>query len=906
MKHRLNWSFGEPRTEGGYLLTHFYYQPGRHVELRLPWPAQVFEAAGGLPIQMEIEGEETPAMGLASGSAESGRQLYDRLGKEAQAVLIRAFANLNDAEEERILFLRFSTPQAENRELCLTLEELPWEWLHDGESFLAWRYSLQIVRSHARDLDLFPVRAMSVSSWRILLITPFVDEKGRQGLAPLPAGIHEIRALRELQSHTNGLITVSPAGDSDISPGIKTFSELEKALQDQEHPPYTLMHFVGHGVIYDSEPCLCFETEQGGVDYIPVARLKKLLLSVRETRGMQALPAELFLNACGSSRRGRYSSGFASGLHDLGICVLGYASEIPDDEKPVLAAKAFYQSLCIDQSLQKPDESPSVITAIGYARKVLRHQEPDSASVGSHLRAYISADISFAITGRSFIERTIQSLYSRWAEWMKPMDYTDHLSIHFVLALFFGIMLGFQNLLLILPEVVLIKDLTYQEIVSEIARILLIGPMSFLVAAIWIAWQTQRNHRFLLTHTEQSQLKEAFKWSLRSIPLLLIAGFSFVLLFMYSFSRLDILTAQTVAVSGWVQLPVPNFWFGLNACLGFVLCLVLWLATWVNTQRRITLHSYKSFMALGGLYLFIGVVFLTPLVQDALSGTIRFGLWFICLLIHITAYSMTSVKMLKETAWRASQKRRGPARLSWRKLAPLLGGVALLFFCYFFLEESVRFESHTIQQALRNRWGPYDHLDNGLTEVKTIERALRQRAIQDIPDRTLEAAQEDWLLSVVSADYSLYRAVQEPEADERRRWLTQGKDLLDQARQLHPEVGFEDYWNNIYAMIDMMLANDAADEEHKRKLYLQALSKAQLAVKKDQLNFAYLDTLSRIEAHLANLNRDPGLLMSAATHNREAQWRAFFLRSPRADEVRSSIDRMHEYILQKQKEIMEE
>ena len=413
--HKLYWSFGEPREDKGDLVCDFYYQTGRHRELRLPWPSQRFTASGDLSISLGNGLSSVRSFSdFSSGTEEAGRKLYEFLENEAQASLIRAFSNLPEDDKERILCLQFTSPSNENRERCLALEDLPWELLHDGYNFITERYSLQIIRSYTRDLFFDQTGQKEISSWRILLISPFVFSEPERceelGLAPLPQGQEEIQAIRSLEKQTYGLVKAGPNHSFNSSVGITRFAELERTLFSPACPEYQLIHFVGHGLIYDEEPCLCFESETGGVDYVSVERMRKLFQAIRDA-GNRELPSVLFLNACGSSSRGRYSAGFASALHDLGICVLGYKTEVRDDTIPLLAAKNFYQSLCVDQSLHTPSRSPDVVTAVGAARQVLRKAENETKPIWGSLRAYVPVDLSFQVHGRGTVERTVQYIY---------------------------------------------------------------------------------------------------------------------------------------------------------------------------------------------------------------------------------------------------------------------------------------------------------------------------------------------------------------------------------------------------------------------------------------------------------------------------------------------------------------
>ena len=97
-------------------------------------------------------------------------------------------------------------------------------------------------------------------------------------------------------------------------------------------------------------------------------------------------------------------------------------------------------------------------------------------------------------------------------------------------------------------------------------------------------------------------------------------------------------------------------------------------------------------------------------------------------------------------------------------------------------------------------------------------------------------------------------------------------------------------------MVNILQADLWENDAEKQTAYRNAITLAQRAVAKDPRNFAYLDTLARAEAKLAVLTRDLQLLRKAQLHARQAQWSAFFLRSPRADGIRASIDQLADFI----------
>ena len=904
--HRLCWSFGEPREEAGQLVVPFYYQIGRHVELQLPWPTPRFSGAGGLAIQV---GNALPSAAYTGKwdpyAVEIGQRLYESLGPEAQSTLIRTFANRSTNGSPRVLLLQFSTPQSQRSEIDLALEDLPWELLHDGETFIAWRYGLQIVRSHARDTELFP-HEVHLSSWGILMVSPFVnasEERCRQaGLEPLPAAQKELTSLRDLQRQTKGLVRVLPGGGRGPG-GIATFEELGRVLQTAPLSSIQIIHFMGHGMVFHEEPCLCFESEDGQVDYVSVGRMRRMLQRLQEERGPEVLPQVFFLNACSSSSRGRYSAGFASGLHDLGLTVVGYQSEIRDDFRPQLAAEQFYRSLCVEQALQNPHRPPNVVTAIDAARRSLRGGANDESAVWGRLRAYIPAGVHFYIEGRGFLERKVQSLYARFAQWMNPIDYTDHLSLVFLLAIVFGILFGTLNLAFVLPEGVWQRHLTYSEIVSELTRIFLVGPLSFLAGSFIVALQTRFNHRDLVaSERPQSAVGRGMRmFNQLGVMVLngLLAGGLFALLFSYSFARLDLLTNQTMELANLLLISVDTFWYGLVGLLGAALALSLMLSSLFNRYSRESLHSYRSFYVLAIFLLLLGAIIGGIVLGGIESSVHRKLAWGAGAIVLIAGYCTASVKILKEVGWRSAKKRDASQAFSWRKFIPLLGGIGLLILGYFLLEESVRFEQNTIQQALQNREVIEEPIESeNVRNRAIIERALRQRAIQSIPETVKQRAEDDWLLNVVTADSTLVQALREEDPAMRYTLLTQAQSSLNEAAKQHPEVRYTDYYANIKAMALLLLAQQKVDPIEQRRLLNDAVEFAHLAVRKDPENFAYLDTLARAETHLAILNEDQAMLREALQHSHQAQWSAFFLRSPRGDEVRRSIGNLKNKIEQ--------
>ena len=893
---RLNWSFGEPHENDGGLAVDFYYQTGKHISLQFAWPTRRFTGAGNLPLQSKDLSSGAWFGAWDHQAQETGRRLYELLGPEAQKTLIHTFANLQDDESDRALVLQFPIPSHDAKERCLALEDLPWELLHDGETYISWRYGLQIIRSHTRDSESINKQKIDVSTWGVILATPFAtgyDEVLQKvGLPSLPHSVDEIEMLRSLQNWSGGLIRVWPAMSRRRPGGVKTVNQLDAALRSSQGGPKTILHFIGHGVMVDDEPSLCFEDEKGEVDYVSVSRLRTILTSVKESAPKHTIPSIFFLNACGSSSRGRYSAGFASGLHDLGLCVLGYQAEIEDNDKPILAARRFYQSLCIDQSLQTPHLNPTAVGAVEAARRSLRGPDSDAAPLWGRFRAYIPPGIEFIPKGRGFMERTVQSMYTRFADWLNPSDYTDHLSLGFIIALLSGVLLGIQNLAFILPETVDLSYLTYGEIISELIRIFLIGPMSFLGASLFAAWLTRRNHQKILHRSESPPPQSHDGIPLMPLPLSLLAGAAFGIGFSYSFSRLDLLTAQVVGLANVTQLSAPVFWYGLVGLLSLCLTLLLTLSSIYHIQRRDSLHSYGTFYFLSFVvFCLMALYVLFISIEQEVMYYRKIG-WLAGSVAIITIFAFSTIKIVKEVSWRASKKRKPFIAFSWRKFWPLVGSAILVAFCYAWLENSARFPTEFIRQTIQERKAEIQTGQTTPRVVQILERALRQRAVSETPESLSIIAQQDWLLSIVYADSALYQYTQEGE----RALLLECEQYLQQASALNQEATVRDYRENIAAMVNILQADLWENDAEKQTAYRNAITLAQRAVAKDPRNFAYLDTLARAEAKLAVLTRDLQLLRKAQLHARQAQWSAFFLRSPRADGIRASIDQLADFI----------
>lgn len=899
MKHQLFWIFGTPQEEAGELAVDFYYQAGKHTRLHITIPAPRFHAAGELPFHINNEsGTQFSTFDLPSNPVEAGKKLFALLGEDAQKTLIRTFANLENGVDERALYLVFSSPQAESYEWSLTLEDLPWEYLHDGNGFISNHYQLQIIRNHTKDHYPTGVSQHEVDYWRILLVSPFVFAESSRldaaGLTPLPGAQKEIESLYQLASQTNGFIQITPLPSGKHTSGITQFHELESILKNTRNKPFHIIHFCGHGVMIEDEPCLCFEHgEHGehGIEYVSVAQFKQMLTRCQNTENDNSLPRILYLNACSSSSRGKYSAGFAAGLQSLHICVLGYQTHVQDDDKLIQASHAFYRSLCLEQPLQQAHAPSSVVKAVAQSRKHLLSQNTVHTNHSCNLQVYLPEQLQFRWTGRGFLERTMQSLYSRFAEWMNPQDYTSHLSIVFFTAILFGTLFGIENLLFVFPEPLLTNYLNYTEIVSELIRIFMIGPLSFLAAAVWIAWLTQIQYQLFTAPNTDSWLMKISHFLLHFIPISLLAGISYSLMFSYSFSHLDLLTAKTKELATLTNYSTAYFWYGLSGFLGLALMAGLAAAAWICYHQRETLHNYQMYSIFIIIYITGGIINAWLINQPNVPTLFLMADWFICSLINITAFALVTTKVIKETGWRSAHQTSTEPNVKWRKLLPLMGGAFIVLLCYILLEESVRFERDTIQWALEKRSENAFDPQSKYVE-KVLERALRQRAIDNVPERVRQVAENDWLLSLIFADHLLFLSQNTLNYNE-QQIVQESNDYLENSKHLNPAVQYTDYYRNIYAMIKLNNVNESMTHIEIINYYNDIVNNAKEAVKVDDANFAYLDTLAQAQYQYAIEDNLNFIYLSNALDNiRQAEWCAFFLRSPKSQFVQNSIHKL--------------
>ncbi|HJQ23752.1 MAG TPA: tetratricopeptide repeat protein [Blastocatellia bacterium] len=200
--------------------------------------------------------------------------------------------------------------QAAANEAASALLALPWELMHDGRSFLFHgKYAVRVRRCLPKQR---PERAVA-SSWpiRILLVSPRPEDERagyidhRISARPLVAAIESLGDLAEL---------------SVLDP--PTLPALRQALQraSDEHRPFDVIHFDGHGV-YDRQRglgALCFEDSK---DSDKLERRASQLVDAEELAALvkaHRIPL-VFLEACQSAAEAKPSASVAAKLLDEGV-----------------------------------------------------------------------------------------------------------------------------------------------------------------------------------------------------------------------------------------------------------------------------------------------------------------------------------------------------------------------------------------------------------------------------------------------------------------------------------------------------------------------------------------------------------------------------------------------------------
>ncbi|MEI8308843.1 MAG: CHAT domain-containing protein, partial [Chloroflexales bacterium] len=213
------------------------------------------------------------------------------------------------------------------------LAAIPWEYLHNGTTFVAFEHFL--LREVPVPPGMLPPPPDSALPWRLVvmasdpLLQEVRDEKGfLKGYAPLP----RLRVASELDTLRDNLRAQDPP------PPLRwhRIAPARDALINLASPDPILFHYTGHGSVRDGQPILCFDDGAGTMKSQPVGDLAV------DLRGRTYFA---FLNACRTADSAEPAANLALTLVQNGVpAVLGTQASIRDDGA-ALFAETFYQQL---------------------------------------------------------------------------------------------------------------------------------------------------------------------------------------------------------------------------------------------------------------------------------------------------------------------------------------------------------------------------------------------------------------------------------------------------------------------------------------------------------------------------------------------------------------------------------
>ncbi|HEX2620721.1 MAG TPA: CHAT domain-containing protein, partial [Phototrophicaceae bacterium] len=212
------------------------------------------------------------------------------------------------------------------------LWNIPWEYMHDGHSFLVVDQNYTIVRSML-DIRLGETRNNRLPHpLRILVVTSDPIDTPRLNLDQEVGNILE--ALDTAQK--KGLVVVDFVEEC-------TLHNLDAMLEEQD---YHIIHYNGHGASTPKGSCLVMEDEDGKAlpifigDFLPrIRKLKNLRLVV--------------LNGCqtGQVEESQATSGIATGMLQAVPAVVAMQFSIKDVSAQVFA-RVFYETVASGASLE--------------------------------------------------------------------------------------------------------------------------------------------------------------------------------------------------------------------------------------------------------------------------------------------------------------------------------------------------------------------------------------------------------------------------------------------------------------------------------------------------------------------------------------------------------------------------
>ena len=217
------------------------------------------------------------------------------------------------------------------------LAAIPWEYLHDGDDYLIFKYLFVREVPNAP----LPEPPEPTAPWRLVVMgsDPLVQEV-RDPTTGLVAGydpMPRLRVVQELDLLREDLLRQNPPAPVRWHRIAPTRQALIDDLATSEP---ILFHYTGHGDVEHGTPVLCFDDGTGCMDPRQVADL------AADLRGLTYFA---FLNACRTADSREPGANLALSLVQHGIpAVLGTQYQVLD-EAAAHFARTFYRFLAIGQ-----------------------------------------------------------------------------------------------------------------------------------------------------------------------------------------------------------------------------------------------------------------------------------------------------------------------------------------------------------------------------------------------------------------------------------------------------------------------------------------------------------------------------------------------------------------------------
>jgi tetratricopeptide (TPR) repeat protein len=219
-----------------------------------------------------------------------------------------------------------------------TLAHLPWEVLHDGQSFLV-----------AKPQPIVPVRWMSSDSIKKLSVDEATPENRALNLLFMAASPLDVKQVLDFEKEEGLILKATKDARQDLALIVEEsgcLTELGYLIDSHDKGYFDVFHLTGHGTINDSgEPRFYTETETG----------KNYLASGQDIANSfkSRLPKLLFMSGCRTGQRGKSGliPSLAEELLSFGAkAVLGWGKKVREEDATAAAA-ALYKSLAAGYAL---------------------------------------------------------------------------------------------------------------------------------------------------------------------------------------------------------------------------------------------------------------------------------------------------------------------------------------------------------------------------------------------------------------------------------------------------------------------------------------------------------------------------------------------------------------------------